>query len=178
MPNKCTPSNVIKYIGRYLGRPVIATSRIDSYDGDFVTFHYNRHEDEKLVIETIPVLDFMPRLTQHIPEKHFKMIRYYGIYARHRKSDQSLHRAISREKHKIFLSFNRWRESILLSFGYDPLKCPSCGTTMLFLELYFNHKPVPLHQLYERVMRKHRCRSPASPSSLPQSPVTWYNQRI
>ena len=65
-------SNVIKYIGRYLGRPVIATSRIDSYDGDFVTFHYNRHEDEKLVIETIPVLDFMPRLTQHIPEKHFK----------------------------------------------------------------------------------------------------------
>ena len=177
-PNKCDPQNVIKYIGRYLGRPVIATSRIDKYDGELVTFHYNRHEDEKLVIETIPVLDFMPRLTQHIPEKHFKMIRYYGIYARHRKSDQSLHRAISREKHKIFLSFNRWRESILLSFGYDPLKCPSCGTTMLFLELYFNHKPVPLHQLYERVMRKHRCRSPASPSSLPQSPVTWYNQRI
>ena len=104
MPNKCNPSHVIKYIGRYLGRPVIATSRIDSYDGEFVTFHYNRHEDEKLVTETLPVLDFMARLTQHIPEKHFKMIRYYGIYARHRKSDQSLHRAISREKHKIFLS--------------------------------------------------------------------------
>lgn len=56
MPNKCNPSQVIKYIGRYLGRPVIATSRIDSYDGEFVAFHYNRHEDEKLVIETIPVL--------------------------------------------------------------------------------------------------------------------------
>ncbi len=36
---------------------------------------------EQLVTETIPVLDFMARLTQHIPEKHFKMIRYYGIYA-------------------------------------------------------------------------------------------------
>ncbi len=167
MPNKCNPSQVIKYIGRYLGRPVIATSRIDSYDGEFVTFHYNRHEDGKLVTETIPVLDFMARLTQHIPEKHFKMIRYYGIYARHRKSDRYLHRAISRDKHKIFLSFNRWRDSILLSFGYDPLKCPSCGTPMLFLELYFNHKPVPLHELYERAMRKHRCRSPAAFSSLP-----------
>ena len=33
-------------IGRYLGRPVIATSRIDKYDGEFVTFHYNRHEDD------------------------------------------------------------------------------------------------------------------------------------
>mgnify|MGYP000007529211 FL=1 len=89
------------------------------------------------------------------------MIRYYGIYARHRESDQRLRRAVSKEKHTIFLSFNRWRESILHSFGYDPLKCHNCGTTMLFLELYFNHKPVPLHELYERVMRKHRSRSPS-----------------
>ena len=81
------------------------------------------------------------------------MIRYYGIYARHRESDQRLRRAVSKEKHTIFLSFNRWRESILHSFGYDPLKCHNCGTTMLFLELYFNHKPVPLHELYEKVMR-------------------------
>lgn len=26
-PNKCDPKTVVKYIGRYLGRPVIATSR-------------------------------------------------------------------------------------------------------------------------------------------------------
>ena len=70
----------MEYIGRYLGRPVIATSRIDSYDGEFVTFHYNRHEDEKLVTETLPVLDFMARLTQHIPEKHFKMIMVDGSF--------------------------------------------------------------------------------------------------
>ena len=161
LPNKCEPSKVIKYIGRYLGRPVIATSRIDSYDGDFVTFHYNRHEDEKLITETVPVLDFISMLTQHIPEKHFKMIRYYGLYARHRKSDLKLHRAISKEKHWIFLSFNRWRDCILHSFGYDPLKCPVCGEIMLFLKLYYRHKPVPLHELYERVMRKHRSRSPS-----------------
>ena len=168
MPNKCNPSQVIKYIGRYLGRPVIATSRIDSYDGDFVTFHYNRHEDEKLITETIPVLDFMARLTQHIPEKHFKMIRYYGIYARHRKSDKYLRKAISKEKHAFLLSYNQWRNAILHYFGYDPLKCPNCGTSMIFLELYFNHKPVSLQELYEKAMRKHRCRSPALHSTLPQ----------
>ena len=54
-PDKCDPKTVVKYIGRYLGRPVIATSRIDKYDGEFVTFHYNRHEDEKYVEETLPV---------------------------------------------------------------------------------------------------------------------------
>lgn len=79
----------------------------------------------------------------------------------HRKSDHRLRRAISKEKHKIYLSFNRWRDCILHSFGYDPLKCPNCGKIMLFMELYFNHKPVPLHELYERVMRKHPCRSPS-----------------
>ena len=160
-PNKCDPSIVTKYIGRYLGRPVIATSRIDDYDGDNVTFHYNRHEDDELVTETIPVLDFIKRLIQHIPEKHFKQIRYYGIYARHRKSDQKLNRAISKSKHTMLRSFNQWRNSILTSFGYDPIKCPCCGTTMDFLELYFNHKRVPLDELYEQAKSKaHNIRAP------------------
>ena len=71
-PNKCNPAVVTKYIGRYLGRPVIATSRIDKYDGDFVTFHYNRHEDDAYVEETLPVMDFIEKLIQHIPEKILK----------------------------------------------------------------------------------------------------------
>lgn len=159
MPNKCDPKVVTKYIGRYLGRPVIATKRIDSYDGTNVTFHYNRHEDEKLVVETVPVLSFIERLIQHIPEKHFKMIRYYGIYARHHKKDSRLRKAISKEKHKILLSFNRWRDSICFSFGYDPLKCPKCKNTMIFLELYHNHIRIPLDELYEKVMKKHKLHS-------------------
>lgn len=64
-PNKCKPKQTLKYIGRYLGRPVIATSRIIDYDGDFVTFKYNRHEDNMLVIEKLPVLDFIKRLRKH-----------------------------------------------------------------------------------------------------------------
>ncbi|MDE7330879.1 MAG: transposase [Lachnospiraceae bacterium] len=87
-PNKCDPKTVVKYIGRYLGRPVIASSRIDKYDGDFVTFHYNRHEDDAYVEETIPVMEFIERLIRHIPEKHYKMIRYGGIYACHREIDK------------------------------------------------------------------------------------------
>ena len=124
-PNKCDQKTVIKYIGRYLGRPVIATSRINHYDGRQVTFHYNRHEDEQYVQETIPAIDFIKRLIRHIPEKHFKMIRYGGLYARHRDTDKKLHKAISKEKHHFFLSLNKWRTAICASFGYDPLLCPS-----------------------------------------------------
>lgn len=151
-PNLCDSKTVAKYIGRYLGRPVIATSRIDKYDGENVTFHYNRHGDEKYIVETIPAIDFIKRLIRHIPEKHFKMIRYGGIYARHREIDSKLNRSIHKSKHHIYKSFHEWRTSILLSFGYDPLECPNCKHKMLFLELYHRHKRVSLEEMYNRVM--------------------------
>ena len=155
-PYLCDPRIVVKYIGRYLGRPVIATSRIDKYDGEMVTFHYNRHEDEQYIEETIPAMEFIQRLIRHIPEKHFKMIRYGGIYARHREIDSKLYRAISKSKHHIYRSFNQWRTAILSSFGYDPLVCPDCQHRMEFLELYFNHQRVSLEEMYEKVMSKSR----------------------
>lgn len=101
MPNHYNSKVVVKYIGRYLGRPVIATSRVDTYDGDFVTFHYNQHEDDVFVLETIPVMEFIKRLIRYIAEKHYKIIHYGSIYARHREIDNKLHRAISQEKQCI-----------------------------------------------------------------------------
>ena len=155
-PNKCDPGAVVKYIGRYLGRPVIASSRIDHYDGELVTFHYNRHEDNAYVEEAIPAMEFIQRPIRHIPEKHFKMIRYGGLYARHRDSDKKLHRAISKEKHVFLQNYLEWRKCIFISFGHDPLKCSKCGAIMLFLELYFKHERVPLEELYRRAMSKAR----------------------
>ena len=150
-PNLCTPDITIKYISRYLGRPVIATSRIDTYDGENVTFHYTRHEDNKTVTETIPALNFIQKLIVHIPEKHFKMLRYYGIYAKHHKQEKKLRRCISAEKQHFLRSIQDWRQSILLSFGYDPLCCSECGTSMLVLEVY--HKKTTLFEQYRKVMK-------------------------
>lgn len=149
-PNLCTPDVTIKYISRYLGRPVIATSRIDKYDGENVTFHYTRHEDNKTIEECVPALDFIKRLIIHIPEKHFKMLRYYGIYAKHHKQEKKLRRCISSEKRKFLRSLQDWRNSILLTFGYDPLHCPDCGTSMSVLEVYY--KKTALFKRYRKVM--------------------------
>lgn len=158
-PNLCDTDTVIKYISRYLGRPVIALNRIDSYDGEFVTFHYNRHEDNAYIKQTLPALDFIRLLIQHIPEKNFKMTRYYGLYARHRELDKTLYKAIPKSKQQILQSFTKWRNNILLSFGYDPLNCPKCGHEMLLVEVYYDHHRVSLQDLYERTMAKAKCRS-------------------
>ena len=150
-PNSCTPDITIKYISRYLGRPVIATSRIDNYDGEKVTFHYTRHEDDRTIEECVPALDFIKRLIVHIPEKHFKMLRYYGIYAKHHKQKKNLRRCISKEKQRFLLQHCNWRASILLSFGYDPLHCTSCGSSMSVLEVYY--KKTALFEQYRKSMR-------------------------
>lgn len=149
-PNDCTLDHTIKYITRYLGRPVIAASRIDDYDGENVTFHYNRHEDESLVTETVPALDFIKRLIVHIPEKHFKMVRYSGIYEKHHKQEKHLFKYLSNEKRRFLKPLVDWRKSILLTFGYDPLKCAKCGASMSVLEVY--HKKTALFEQYRKQM--------------------------
>jgi len=166
-PTPCKPDKVIKYIGRYLGRPAIATSRIDSYDGDNVTFHYKRHEDDQTVTETIPVLPFIARLIRHIPDKHFKMIRYYGIYARHLSVDDSLVRAVPSEKHNFFLAINKWRASLLRAFGFDPVKCPCCGQIMVFQMLVRKHQHFSLQDLFQQASISFQAAHPP-----PNGPLT------
>lgn len=104
-PNLCSPDITIKYISRYLGRPVIATSRIDAYDGDSVTFHYQRHEDNQTITERIPAIHFIKRLIVHIPDKHFKMVRYYGIYAKHHKQEKNSENVYPIRSSNIFPGF-------------------------------------------------------------------------
>ena len=84
------------------------------------------------------------------------MIRYGGLYARHRSIDKKLHLAISKEKRHTFRCFNRWLTAILSSFGYDPLICPHCKQQMVILEIYHNHRRVPLEELYEKAMSRSR----------------------
>ena len=146
-PAISNPKDVINYIGRYLGRPVIGMSRIDHYDGQNVTFHYKRHEDNQLVTETIPATEFIKKLIRHIPDKHFKMLRYYGLYAsrKHKHSDQ-----IFTMIHKNHHDFNRmiasWRFQLQLAFGFDPLRCKQCGVRLSFAGLFQGLKP--LNEIY------------------------------
>ena len=134
-----SPSEAVKYIIRYTGRPVMAQSRISNYDGQFVTFFYDRHEDGKRVSERVTAFDFIKRLIIHIPDEQFKMIRYYGLYAKEYTHSSKLY-LMDNVNMKIFRKkYSHWRARILLAFGYDPLWC-SCGHTMTLLEIFHPSK--------------------------------------
>lgn len=109
------------------------SSRIDSYDGKFVTFHYNRHEDNAFIKETITVNEFMSKLIRHIPDRDFKQIRYYGLYS---KNSHSLNKYINIKVQIQLNKLNYWRFNILASFYYDPIKCKCCGKDMTPISIY------------------------------------------
>lgn len=134
------PNNVssiqqtIDYVVRYTGRPAMAQSRIINYDGTYVAYYYERHEDNKRIEETIHVYDFIKLLIKHIPDKNFKVVRYYGIYAKEHKHSKKLIKLLNQTQINIREMFRKWHFSIELHFKHDPTRC-SCGGKMIFFDL-------------------------------------------
>ncbi len=77
------PGLTLKYIGRYTKRAVMAESRIVKYDGNLITFFFEDKSEgwKKKQFCTLTWEEFISRLIQHIPQKQFRMIRYYGLLA-------------------------------------------------------------------------------------------------
>lgn len=125
------------YIGRYVGRPVIAESRILGYDGEYVTYEYVRHEDNKKIVEMLHVYDFIEKITKHIPEKYFNMIRYFGIYSNKNSNQNNFIKMFDEKILKMKKSLGKWQYRILAAFGVDPCKCPKCGEKMIFNDIVY-----------------------------------------
>jgi len=83
-------------------------------------------------------LEFLARLTAHIPNKHQVMTRYYGYYAnrvrgaRRRREETAPVPAPVAEPVPLALreARRRWAELLRQIFEVDPLRCPACGGEM------------------------------------------------
>lgn len=124
--------DLIKYVCRYVARPVMAESRIIDYDGEYVTFWYQRHEDDLIIIEKIHAYEFISRIIVHIPDYNFKQIRFYGAYHNSTILKIDVVKLLPKEKADYKKILNNWRSLILLSFKSDPLICPVCKNIMIY----------------------------------------------
>ena len=83
-PRKCNPKAVVKYIGRYHWAscncylPASTSMMVSSSPSITIVTRITF-----LLLKSYSYWILWNSLIQHIPEKHFKMIRYYGLYARH-----------------------------------------------------------------------------------------------
>ena len=153
-PIKKFSNGVIHYITRYAGRPVLAQSRIKNYDGKSVTFSYTLHDSDETINETLSVFDFIKKLIIHIPERNFKMIRYYGFYCEHNpKYKQYLLRARKAEPFRVKNMKNihkSWRKRISYYFQHDPIKCIYCGTQLELTEIFCDPRKIKYYFSFSR----------------------------
>ena len=118
------------FLARYIDRGPVANSRISITD-DVVTYL----TDKDPVTHEFDALEFLARLTPHIPNKWEQTTRFYGFYS-HRS------RGKRREKQKAQAEFSvlepvpkkaaskSWAALIKRIFEVDPLICPKCQGEM------------------------------------------------
>jgi hypothetical protein len=134
--------SLAKYLAKYVVSPPISVRRIDSYDGQTVTYHYRSHKTEKIEKDRVGVYTFIGRMIQHVLPKGFKRIRYYGVQATKtfEKIKGIIQEALAKIKKVVkdgikIIERKNYRERYKESTGKDPCLCPCCGKEMDIWEI-------------------------------------------
>jgi hypothetical protein len=102
-------------------------------------------------LERMDYLEFIARVTSHIPDKGQVTVRYYGLYA-------NAHRGKIKARHEAFplrmveeelrpVPSKGWAEMIRKVYEVDPLICPRCGGRMKVIAFLTEYAVV------DRIMR-------------------------
>jgi hypothetical protein len=122
---------LLKYIARYVRHPAIAQSRIMGFDGKTVTFTCDKDEETERKV-SMPVVDFLLALAQHIPPKGFQVIKHLGIYANR-----------TRRKYESVFSFFEKVAGMQKKLFRSRKRCSVCGEPMQLLERIGSFDPPP-----------------------------------
>jgi len=135
---------IVRYVGRYTKRACISEYKIESIGDDKISFRYNdykntpRGEKPKQSLKIMSSTEFLDSLLQHVPNKRFRMVRYYGIYSsskwklipekyKHQSSQQKLEEQLRELEHsEDWGEFEAYRKTQILITGNDPLYCKGC----------------------------------------------------
>jgi hypothetical protein len=130
-------------VGKYMSRPVLSLERlsVDERHGQ-VCYRYGKGAKEK---ERMDYLEFIARVTSHIPDKGQVTVRYYGLYAnahrgKVRKSEEAGGKLVIIEEECPRIPRRGWAEMIRKVYEVNPLICPKCQGQMriiAFLTDYF-----------------------------------------
>jgi len=120
-------------VGKYMIRPLLSLERLSLNEREAkVCYRYGKDAEE---VERMDYLEFIARVTSHIPDKGQVTVRYYGLYANaHRgkvKKTSLGPLALRMAEDKLRpVPAKGWAEMIRKVYEVDPLLCPHCGGTM------------------------------------------------
>jgi len=131
--------------GRYMIRPLLSLERL-SLDKREATVCY-RYGKEGEQVERMDYLDFIARVTSHIPDKGQMTFRYYGLYAnahrgKVRKSEEGKQKLLILEEDCPKIPRRGWAEMIRKVYEVDPIVCHECGGRMRIMAFLTDYSVV------------------------------------
>ena len=120
-------------VGKYMIRAVLSLERLAFLEPEGKVGY--RYGQDAAGLETMDYLEFIARVTSHIPDKGQVMVRYYGLYAnahrgKARKTVASPMTLRMSEEDRKPISSKGWAAMIRKAYEVDPMICPKCGGTM------------------------------------------------
>lgn len=117
--SKIPKKELVWYIARYIRHPAISNRRIVDYDGRTVTIVCEDKQRGMKWCRKFTVDEFITCLIQHIPQKNFKLLRYYGLYSRKKKIKECKQETITKYFH-----------------SKHAIECPDCGKILEPIEYF------------------------------------------
>jgi hypothetical protein len=115
--------------------------------------------------------DFIAAVTQHIPDKGFQLVRYYGWYSNKARgvrvktgAAQAEDSAQGHEPDRAPTSA-QWRRLIAKIWEADPLTCPDCGAEMRILAFIEEDRVIGIWAYSPTPRAVRRSRSPSTSRS-------------
>ncbi len=148
-----------EYLARYIKRPAIANSRLMHYSGADVKFWFFDHKTKTKKIKACSSFEFIRMVIQHIPDKGFRLIRYYGFLANALRGkllpivNKLLNLTVKEETSTVTFA-----QLLQQSFNFNPLKCILCGSNMLLSNTNFGATQYQLLNFHQSLALMKICR--------------------
>jgi hypothetical protein len=120
-------------VGKYMIRPLLSLERLSFSEKEGqVIYRYGESTEE---VERMDHLEFIARVTSHIPDKGQVTIRYSGLYAnahrgKRRKAEKGQSQLLIIEEECPRIPRRGWAAMIRKVYEVNPLTCVQCGATM------------------------------------------------
>jgi hypothetical protein len=149
---------IVGYVGRYTKRACLSEYKIVEI-GKMIKFKYNdykntpRGERPRQAIKELAPYEFLDELLQHVPEKRYRMVRYFGIYnsLHMNKIPKGLRAQVKEEAIEVadnfeWGEFEQFRKALIGSGKADPLFCKVCNQSMVLVAVHLKGKVINIFE--------------------------------
>jgi hypothetical protein len=130
-----------------------------------VSYRYGKESEEE---ERMDYLEFIARVSSHIPDKGQVTVRYFANAHRGkvRKSEEAAGKFVIIEEESRKIPRRGWAEMIRKVYEVDPLVCPECGGQMRITAFLTDHAVVD--RIIDHLKLTFIASKPPPPSSVYQ----------